>query len=90
MSFVRNPTAERQRRQGADQIESRKKPAGSSLHSAGSISVAGADNEWVTGKARARFLTAFARSKAVLAERGRFVMPLGGGGQDSHESEVRN
>ena len=43
-----------------------------------------------TGKARARFPTAFARSKAVLAERGRFVTPLGGGGQDSHESEVRN
>ena len=77
---------------GKEQTRSKaaKKPAGSSLHSAGSISVAGADNEWVTGKARARFLTAFARSKAVLAERGRFVMPLGGGGQDSHESEVRN
>ena len=42
--------------------------------------------KWVTGAARARFLAAFARSKAVLAERGRFVMPLGGGGQDSHES----
>ena len=62
---LRNHTAERQRPREANQIESHRE---SSLHSASRSLCRKRTMKRVAGEARARFPTAFARSKAVPSE----------------------
>ena len=83
----RNPAAERQRPQGADQIESRAKHCRQYFAQRVQSAYCQASDGGVEGvRPLARFLTAFSRKKAVSPKADAFVTPPQSGSSYQHRS----